>query len=222
MKLWVFGASNCLPWKLSQADQSWMHQLAHRLDADLELHAHEACDNLYIYHKICQNHSRMHDDDCVVVGWTHPNRKTWVMDTENPKHQELCGSKDVLVYQDTPTFFRAYNNSVPSLSHWLKLKPKPQGQTFFDQWFQNYYSRHEQDLNLQSYMDSASLRLPKRHVFFYFSSESVAGVTDCPERLCYLDWVQQKQVNISQDDMHANPNGHAMLCQLFYQSLSEI
>lgn len=219
-RLWIFGASNCLPWRLEDPAQGWMNMLATSLDADLSSHAQEACDNLYIYHKIVEQVPNMSADDFVVVGWTHPSRKTWVLDPENPEHANLADSDDTLIYPGDPTFFRAYNNSQPNLVHWSLFQPVNYGKKFFDTWFNNYYHRHEQDLNLQSHLDSARQRLPKNTVFFYFSEESLTGIDPTPTGVRYLEFVTQKQVNIDDKDMHANPAGHEMLFKMFYKDLT--
>ena len=219
-RLWIFGASNCLPWRLEHDDQSWMSLLAKDLDCKVENLAQEACDNLYIYHCINQVQSQIRPDDMVVVGWTHPSRKTWVQDPDNPEHESLVGDPNVLVYSGDPTFFRAYNNTVPSLSHWMNLHPGQKGKKFFDVWFKNYFSRYEQDLNLQSYIDSARTKLPSKTVFFYFSKESISGIDPEPQGLCYLDFVLQAQVAIDQNDMHANATGHNLLSKEFRKHLT--
>jgi hypothetical protein len=220
-RLWVFGASNCLPWRLEDPDQGWMNLLAQNLQADLSSHAKEACDNLYIYHKIIEQAPQISNTDYVIVGWTHPSRKTWVFDPENPEHVKLTNGNDTLVYPGDPTFFRAYNNSQPNFGHWSLFQPVNYGKKFFDTWFNNYYHRHEQDLTMQSHLDSARQRLPKNTVFFYFSEESLSGIAPKPNGVRYLEFVTQNQVNIDHKDMHANAVGHKMLFEMFYKSLTQ-
>lgn len=218
--LWIFGSSNCLPHLLDNPDDAWTQQLANALGVNLKNYAQEACDNLYIYNMLMQNLNDINSNDYVVIGWTHPNRKTWVSDLDNPVHQQLQKDKDTIVYPGNPTFMRAYNNNRPTSLHWANLGVLSKGKEFFDKWFKNYYSRYEQDLNMQAYIDSAELRIPCRKLFFFFSKESVSGINYPHNVFGCLDFVLEHNVTISDTDMHADKNGHTMIAEIFLKELT--
>lgn len=218
--LWVFGSSNCLPHGLDNPNDTWAQILANHLGANLNIYAQEACDNLFIYSRLIQCLDQISSNDYVVIGWTHPNRKTWVSDIDNPVHQQLLQDEDTIVYPGTPTFMRAYNNNRPTSLHWANLGVLSKGKEFFDQWFKNYYSRYEQDLNMQAYIDSAELKIPCRKLFFFFSNESLTGIDYSEDAIGCLDFVIENNVNISDSDMHANTIGHRMLAEIFLKKLT--
>ena len=216
----MFGSSNCLPHRLDNPEDAWAQLLANKLNANLKNYAQEACDNLFIYNKLTQNLDQINREDYVVIGWTHPNRKTWICDPENPTHSHLLQDKDTIVYPGSPTFMRAYNNNKPTLLHWSTLGLLSKGKEFFDNWFKNYYSRYEQDLNMQAYIDSAALKIPCRKLFFFFSNESVSGINYPRNIFGCLDFVLEHNVNISDTDMHADKNGHTMIAEIFLKELT--
>lgn len=220
-KLWVYGASNCLPWRLDNPDQCWTNILACDIGATLVNRAQEGCDNLYIYHALCQDLRDQTPDDTVIVVWTHPNRKTWVLDRSNPKHlQEVDAG--CLVYPGHPTFFRSKNKTNCSgLSQWLKFSPASSGNAFFDTWFSDYHSEYEQRRNLDAYIHSARSKISCQSFFMYFSLESINHVIDDPD-LCYLEFVLDTRTWIDQDDLHCNPIGHARLASVINEKLAQV
>ncbi len=223
MKVWIFGASNCLAWRIPQ-QQSWAQILSDRFGYTLVNMAADASDNLLIYHKLNKSLPNINDDDIVIVGWSHPNRKTFVFEQSNPIHQQVTRGQ-CIIYDDEPIFFRSDNVGSPDhWKKWLSLKPKNQGIEFFDRWFMDYFSDHESRLNLQAYMDSASMVLQRcRYRSFYFSSESVQGIRNVgPDSLFYLDYVLENKVAISENDAHANVQGHQMIADFFIKSLTTV
>jgi hypothetical protein len=158
-------------------------------------------------------------NDVVIVAWTHPNRKTWVLDRSNPRHTQQV-NQGALVYPGDPTFFRSDNKtSISGLKQWLTFAPTPTGNHFFDTWFADYHSDHEQRLNFGAYHTSVDTLLPCRKFFLYFSQESVANVID-EKVLCYLEFVLDTKTQIDQDDLHCNAQGHAILADLIWQNLA--
>lgn len=217
--LWIYGASNCLPWNLDTADQCWTNIMAKKLDMDLIIRAQEGCDNLYIYHCIIADIDKHAPNDQVVVFWTHPNRKSFVYDPENPAHDHEI-KNGALVYQHDPIFFRSNNHSANnSVSGWSAMRPMSRGNKFFDTWFMNYFNEHEQRLNLTSYVDSSHSKITCKKTFGYFSQESVSHMRlDHP--LCYLEFVLDTNTQISNQDLHCNAKGHELLADtlLTYQT----
>lgn len=221
MKIWIFGASNCLAWKVTQ-EQSWPHLVSSHFNGTLVNMAADASDNLLIYHKINKTLDQIRDEDIVIVGWSHPNRKTFVFDQTNPTHQAVIDGR-CIIYQDDPIFFRSDNiGSSDSWQKWLSFKPKNQGIEFFDRWFLDYFSDHESRLNLQAYIDSTAKNLSHcRYRSFYFSQESTNCIKHVdPDSLFYLDFVIKNNIAISKNDAHATSAGHRMIADLFIKSLT--
>jgi hypothetical protein len=208
--LWIYGASNCLPWNLDSNDQCWTNILARKLDMSLINRAHEGCDNLYIYHCIIADIPYHAPNDQVVVFWTHPNRKSFVYDPENPLHDNEI-KNNALVYKHDPVFFRSNNQKANnSSSGWAAMRPMSQGNKFFDTWFMNYFSEHEQRLNMLAYVDSGWTKIPCKKIFVYFSQESISHM-QLDDPLCYLEFVLNTNTQISDKDLHCNANGHELL-----------
>lgn len=221
MKIWIFGASNCLPWRISKSD-FWGEYLRKYFDAPVVNMAAEACDNLFIYHNIIQSLDQINSEDIVLVGWSHPNRKTFVFDDHNPVHASVIKERSI-VYPGNPMFFRSNNiNTSDSWKKWLSFSPQNQGIDFFDRWFSDYFSPYESRLNLQSYIDSTRLNLREcRYHPFYFSKESVSGLQRVDvDSLFYLDFVLENSVTISNDDAHANEDGHKKISKFFINALT--
>lgn len=211
--LWIYGASNCLPWQLDSVDQCWPNILANDLNMSLINQAQEGCDNLYIYHCISADIARHAPNDLVVVFWTHPNRKSFVYDPENPSHiNEIKNGS--LVYEHDPVFFRSNNlKDNNSLLGWALMRPRSQGNEFFDTWFMNYFHEHEQRLNFSAYVDSAQKKIQCKKIFGYFSKESVDHMRlDSP--FCYMEFVLDTKTQLSDQDLHCNVNGHRLLADI--------
>jgi hypothetical protein len=218
-KLWIYGASNCLPWRLETAAQCWTNILAKQSEMELINRSREGCDNLYLYHALCQDLACHSPEDTVIVAWTHPNRKTWVLDESNPDHVEQV-SKGALVYPGDPTFFRNNNSKRSSgLTQWANFLPISSGNPFFDTWFANYHNDHEQRLNFHAYVNSANAKISCKKFFMYFSRESIHNVITDVE-LTYLEFVLDSGNWIDKDDLHCNPQGHVELAEIIWKKLS--
>ena len=213
MKIWIFGPSVATAYKLEET-QGWPYLLSQSLDTEYVNFARESVDNLFIYHTFLENYKQINKDDIVIIGWSHPTRKTFVFDKYNPAHKEALPNS--LQYKTaTETFFRSSNQRPDTKSKWSLLRPKDTGIKFFDTWFNNYFSEHEQRCNFQSYLDSVKLRVPCCYIPFYFSQESTTGlnVDRCDNFM--LDFVIAHDVAISEQDYHPNAQGHI----LWYQHL---
>ena len=222
-KLWVYGASNCLPFNLENSEDCWAVLLSKKMQYDLQNQAKEACDNLYIYHKIMQDCDQYQPDDIVIVAWTHPNRKSFVYDSDNPEHVKQVETR-CLFYPGDPDFFRSYNLQPNNgFGYMLDMLPRKSGNTFFDTWFKNYHSDYEQQLNLQAYIDSVYSRLQNKLYFFYLSEDSLKNIhlpLEQKEGIRYLEFVKENNVSISDLDLHCNEQGHQLLCGKIYQRIN--
>lgn len=211
-KLWIFGPSMCLPHKVP-VPHSWPSLLGDAINADCINLAENAADNLAIYTCYLENKQHIKPTDTVVVGWSHPSRKSFVFDETNPVHQEVINNS--LVYTRLKhKLIRSSNPVNDSFAKWSGMFSKPKGNKFYDTWFNNYYSEHEQNINFQSYYDSVKLTVPCRYIPIYFSKESVDNICIDPT-LFYLDFVLDNKCNLSESDYHLDLPGH----QLFVDAI---
>ena len=211
--IWVFGQSMGLPFNIDNSSCGWAELISQKLGFNCENYAQSAADNFFIYQNYLQHRSMINKNDLLFVVWSHPNRKTFVFDRNNPNHTKVFNSS--IYFQDnTIEFIRSNNPVTDNANKWAFLAPKPSNNKFYDTWFNNYYSRYEQNVNFQSYYDSVKLTAPCLYVPVYFSKESVENITVDPT-LFYLDFVMDNKCNISDDDYHLSETGH----QLFAESL---
>jgi len=218
-KLWIFGPSACTAYGLAKTEKAWPELLAEKLNCDFSNIADIAADNLLIYHRIISSLNQINDNDIVVVGWSHPNRKTFVADQDNYLHQSIIAGRSI-VYDTDPVFFRSDNpNNDDPLEKLKFLKPKDQGVKYFDDWFKNYFSEYESILNFQAYIDSIEQKIPGLYIPFYFSKESIKGIKVDPNSLFYLEFIVDNQIYISENNMHANAHGHQMIANYLYNQV---
>ena len=206
-KLWIFGPSMCQAHGVPQED-AWPYLLANKINAVCENHAEIAADNFFIYSCYLENRKYINSIDTVIVGWSHPSRKSFVFDENNPLHQEIINTS--LVYAQLKHKFMRSNNPVnDSFAKWAGVFSKPKSNKFYDNWFNNYYSEYEQNINFQSYYDSVEYTVPCRYIPIYFSKESVSNVSIEPT-LFYLDFALDNKCNIGENDYHLNKHGHQL------------
>jgi lysophospholipase L1-like esterase len=218
MTLWVFGDSLSLPFDLDNDHQGWPSLLGNRLGADVKNFAASAADNFFIYSCYLENKKYIQSQDLCVVGWSHPSRKSFVFDQNNTKHVDAIGTGHVYT---TPTqkFFRNKNFKNITKNYWVpQSKPVPSGKEFYDTWFENYYSEYEQMYNLQSYHDSVKYTCPAKCIAFFLSKESVAGLTLNSSNFA-LDFIIERQLNISNTNLHFNSAGHVAWADHLYNQL---
>lgn len=222
MKLWVFGQSLCMPFKLAEY-QGWPFLLSKKLNIEYENLSQAGTDNFFIYHTFLENYQRIKDDDIVVIGWSHPSRKTFIVDKSNTAHTDALSYSLHYVTQ-TQELMRSDVGRLrrpDSKSKWSKLSPLSSGFKFYDTWFDNYYSEHEQCCNFQSYLDSVRLRCPGNYFPFYFSKESVEHI-DARDGVGHmLEFVIDNNVAISDDDYHLNVQGHVLWTDCLIKKIKE-
>lgn len=207
-KLWVFGPSMCLPHDLKDPSLGWPSLLANKLSAELRNMSQVAVDNLYIYSCYLEHSQHIDKNDVVVIGWSHPSRKSFVYDPENPKHVDVSPSS--FNYNNGRVqFIRSKNTVNDTAAKWSLLSPKNSGKKFYDTWFNDYYSDYEQNCNLQSYYDSVKLTCSGFYIPFFFSEESVKDVTVTGAGYM-LEFVTDNNVAIADNNMHLNEQGHIM------------
>ena len=102
------------------------------------------------------------------------------------------------------------------------MKPKNSGIAYYDNWFSDYYSEHEQKLNFQSYLMAIDkLLIDFVYIPFYFSKNSVDGIFRVPEHLCQVDFVYAHRLGISDLDAHMNEEGHKMWAEKMYKEIKK-
>jgi hypothetical protein len=220
MKLWVFGDSNSLPQWLDDHSLGWPTLLSKKLNCELISYAQAGVDNFFIYQSILQSINDIAPTDCVVIGWTHPNRKVFVLNRHNSEHTGALSQS--MVYQDHgQEFFRSNGPERSNLKKVLSFRPDDSGIRFFDRWFGDYHHEYEQQITFQAYVDSISIRLPNS-IQFYFSQQSISGIEiGKPEPLCILDFILENQYNLTETDYHANPKGHHVWSELLYEIIQK-
>lgn len=205
MKLWIFGDSLSLPTNVPDRC-GWPTLLCERLGCEMENWANEASDNLYIYHCYRSQRPRMSTNDAVLVGWSHPSRKTFVYDIHNPMHTEVLRTS--IVYDRcAPVFFRSCNRGVQNLDKWKNLSPKTSHRKFYDDWFQNYYSDYEQRCLLESFCQAVASTAPGIYVPWFFSQQSIESLA-LSGHGTMLEFIRSNNYSISDSDAHLNEAGH--------------
>lgn len=217
MKLWVFGHSSCLPFNLAPGSLAWPDVICQRLNISIENFAEAAADNLYIYHTFMQARSRISFQDRVIISWSHPNRKSFVLDRSNHRHREAL-EQGALLFPGPPEFFRSRGRPDDTKDKWSQLLPRALGYQYFDTWFEHYHNEFECRLNLQAYDDSVRCYLPENSVIFYFSRDSHHNAS--PDSFFWLDWILDSGCQNSDLDMHPNAQGHMRLADIMLEKLS--
>jgi len=213
--LWVFGQSHCLPFSLKNKKDGWDKRLSHQLNAGLKNFAEPAADNLFIFASLLGQLKKIKHNDVVVIGWSHPSRKSFIIDDARAK--ELF--KHSMVYRAMGNkFFRSKGKTNHTFKKWFTMKPKHSGIKYYDDWFKDYYNIREQKINFTGYLTAvANLLEGKNYVPFYFSKDSIKGVTKVPKDMCMAEFVADKKVAISKDDVHMNEKGHLLWSEKLYK-----
>ena len=214
--LYIFGDSLSTACDLSE-DQGWAYKLANKLNTDYINLAQVAADNFYIYSSYLSVKNKINQDDIVIVGWTHPSRKSFVYDCENPNH--IAALDNGLQYQvGNRLLFRSFNPTGDSQHKWSTLTPKSTGKGFFDVWFRDYYSDFEQQCHLQSYHDSVKLTCAGKYIPFFFSKLSIKDL-DITGVATALEFITDNKVFINENNMHFNDHGHSLWAELIYKTI---
>jgi hypothetical protein len=218
--VWVFGQSMGLPFNISDSSFGWAEIISQQLGFDCNNLAQSASDNFFIYQGYLQHRSLIHKDDLLFVVWSHPNRKTFVLDRNNPNHMKVYDTS--IHFKDKKVEFIRSNNPVrDNANKWSDLKPTPSNNQFYDTWFEDYYSDYEQRVNFQSYYDSVKLTAPCSYIPIYFSKQSVEKISVDPT-LFYLDFVIDNKCNIGDDDYHLNEIGHRLFADALLPYVTKI
>lgn len=215
-KLWIFGDSFCTAMYLPSDDLGWPIILANKLGLECSNFAKVACDNFYIYASYLANKSFIADQDLVIIGWSHPSRKSFVLDRNNPEHNVVIDQSFLYkLYQQE--FIRSNNHPQVNddYSKLLHLTPRDSGIQFYDNWFKNYYSKFEQNCNFQSYFDSVKATCPAKYVPFFFSKKSTNQV-DVSGAGYMLEFVLENNVAISEENLHLTEQGHKMWAEYLF------
>lgn len=218
--IWVFGHSVCLPTDLQNNKDGWPELLGKKLGMEYKNFAQPGADNFYIYSSYVENKKHIQPSDIVIVGWSHPNRKSFVLDRENSNHTLILNES--LIYKiNEIEFVRNKNKTPPSFKNWLSLKPKDTGKQFYDVWFNNYYSEYEQKINLQSYYNSVKSTCNGLYIPFFFSKESVTNIAniDVTGSGFILEFIIENQVAINDTNMHPNVTGHRLWSEHLYNEI---
>jgi hypothetical protein len=205
--LWIFGTSFCLPFNLKD-HSGWPAILANKLEMNCNNLAQPAADNFFIYHTYLENQDLIQPNDIVVIGWSHYNRKSFVLNSENVGQQGVI-ERSIVYKTKTLKIIRSIN-PVSGVKHFLNLVPQDRGTPYYDHWYRDYFSEYEQTCNQQSYMDSVELTCPAKYVPFCFSKESVKNIKARNHAGFIVDFVNENNVAISENDGHLNEEGHLL------------
>jgi len=205
--LWIFGHSLCLPFNLENSKPGWVELLAEKNNLTPLNYAQPGADNFFIYSSFLNNKKFIKENDIVVVGWSHYSRKSFVLDRDNQNQTNVIDTS--LVYDNNGIEFIRSNNPVNGdSSKWLSMKPFSRGIYYYDTWFNNYYSKYEQQCNFQSYLDSLFYNC-SNYIPFFFSKDSIDGM-DVPHTHAgfITEFIIENKFQISKDDIHLNETGH--------------
>ena len=217
--LYIFGDSHCLPFELENKKKGWDSLLSNRLASDLKNFSQPGADNLFIFSTFLQNQSEMEKGDAVVIGWSHPSRKTFILDQDKITKLKDCS----MVYTTPSTKFirsKGVPNHKDTLEKWLGMAPVDSGYDFYDNWYKNYYSLLEQKTNLVGYMNAVKHKLQGiDYIPFYFSEESIADIENTDKDMCIAEFIHKHDVSLSKDNAHMNTQGHMMWADKIYKDL---
>jgi len=211
MKIWVFGDSLCLPYKLDTHVLGWPEVIAEELCGELKNFAVPAADNFYIYKCYLSNKASIQPEDVVIVGWAPPSRKSFVYDPCNLNHQQ-CLARSFMWDIDDIKIIRSQNPINDTVDKWFNLRPRNTSNPFYDVWFQDYYSLVEQKTTLCGYFHGVKNTCIGMYIPFFFSHDSVHDL-DLQGAGYILDFILQNQCFISDQNAHFNPHGHALWAQ---------
>jgi len=219
--LYIFGDSHCLPFELENKKQGWDSLLSNRLASDLKNFSQPGADNLFIFSTFMQNQSEIKKGDVVVIGWSHPSRKTFILDQDKIIELKL---KDCSMVYTTPIAKFIRSKGVPkhkdTLEKWLGMAPVDSGVDFYDNWYKNYYSLLEQKTNLVGYMNAVKHKLQGiDYIPFYFSEDSIDDIENTDKNMCIAEFIQKHDVSLSKDNAHMNTQGHMMWADKIYKDL---
>lgn len=218
MTLWIFGDSLSYPTNIN-LKQSWPSLLASKLNCDLQNFAVPGADNFYIYHCYKSALNKIKSTDIVIIGWSHPSRKSFELNRSNLNHMAQLDCS--LVYSNNDReFIRSNNPGSDTILKWSTLSPSKKGNKFYDTWFDDYYSDYEQRCHLESYQHSAEKTCPATLLTFYFSHESIANLS-LNGFGTMLEFIKENNFALSGNDAHLNIDGHKAWAELVESKIQQ-
>jgi hypothetical protein len=219
--LWVFGSSLCLPFNLDNTTDGWAEILASKLEFNCINLAEPGTDNFFIYQCYLNHKKNIKTDDLLIIAWSHYSRKSFELDQDNLQQQAVLNNS--LVYQTGSRKFIRNNNTVnQNIQSWLTMAPKKTNSSYYNNWFDNYYSEYEQKCNFQSYLDSVRLHNTCNYLPVYFSKESVADVdtSESTNAEFIVDYILENNLCISNTDAHLSKIGHQLWADYLYNKIN--
>ena len=223
--LWVFGHSACTNYNLPNSE-SWPSLLSKKIGCELINQSYPASDNLVIFTSIIESNHKINTGDLVVVGWSHPLRKTFVFNKDN-LHQQHCLNKSMKIETPKQTFIRSqgtYGDANANITFWQNMVPVKKSIEYYDDWYDRYFNITEQKINFQAYLNATKTLLKgKKYLPFYFSKESVRGVLleNKNDDLYWLEYLKSnKDYRISDKDHHFNAVGHQQWSNVIFDKLN--
>jgi len=217
MKLWVFGDSLSLAYHVES--KGWPELLAGKLNCEYTNFAQPAADNFFIYSSYLHALPEIKSNDIVVIGWSHPSRKSFVFDKSNPEHLKSVETSHI--YKTDIEFIRSKNQLNDTLTKWKTLSPVPQNKLFYDTWYRDYYSITEQRSNLFAYHSSAISTCPGYYIPFFFSLESIEGLSIDSYVGTMLEFISANQCSINPTDAHLNSTGHCLWADNIFSCIKQ-
>jgi hypothetical protein len=208
-----------LPYHIESDAQGWPALVAQKLNCEHENFAKPAADNFYIYSSYQYALPNIKQNDIVVVGWSHPSRKSFVLDRSNPLH--VNSLEYSVLYETDIEFIRSKNQLNDTLEKWKKLSPVPRNKPFYDTWYRDYYSDTEQKFNLVAYHGSVDSTCPGLYVPFFFSEESISNTDIVPQAGTMLEFITKHSCFISPQDSHLSSTGHQLWADNIFNYASQ-
>jgi lysophospholipase L1-like esterase len=222
--IWIFGHSVCIPFNLKDKTAGWDHIIGKQLGLPVKNYAVESSDNFFIHSTIQEHTQDFGSDDIILVGWSHPSRKTFVYDGTNQKQKNIL-EDSIILNTKHATYIRSKSSKeTVSLNKWFSMSPKDKGIGYYDTWFKDYYNIREQKINFQSYLYSTSFTLKNNLYFpFYFSMESVEDIDISKnDNIGFVaEFIKDNKVSISDQDAHFNEQGHRLWAKNVIQKINK-
>lgn len=201
MTIWVFGDSLSTNYGVS-LEQSWPEIIAKKLNTKVNNHAHEAVDNFFIFSNYLNQQDKIKSNDIIIVQWTSPNRKMFVLDKENTNHKKVLKNDNISVTRNNITYFRS---GAAKVNGWFPNIKRNDTLDFFNIWYENYFSMTESEINLKAY----KLASCKKNVVHLQFNE-------------ILDFITKNKLYLSKDDLHPNVQGHKQLASNIMEKINGV
>lgn len=198
--IWVFGDSFSTNYNIDDA-HSWPEIIGQKLNRQVRNFAHPAVDNFFIYSNYVDQKPLIKSTDIVLLQWTMPTRKMFILDKNNTTHQQVIDNTDIVITRNNVTYFRSGSRT----SSWIpSANTKDSGIEFFDEWYKNYFDITESEVNLHAYQQASK---KPNTVHLHFSD--------------ILNYIKQHELYISKNDLHPNAQGHQQLANAIMEKINE-